>query len=175
MIRRPPRSTLFPYTTLFRSRGARHVVSPGDVGAGAGGPRHAGGERSAGPSHLCTRPRGGGVAADRSEGVRRDARDQPGPGDLVRRGGACVRASGPAGSAHAVRDGRLSHQGPAAALQRARHGAGGAGAGGAAAALGRRPRSVLVLTPFIPSPFGRGETESVRRSPSPQRGEGDRG
>src|SRR3712207_8950990 len=26
MIRRPPRSTLFPYTTLFRSRGAR---SPG--------------------------------------------------------------------------------------------------------------------------------------------------
>src|SRR3989449_2083244 len=25
MIRRPPRSTLFPYTTLFRSRGARAV------------------------------------------------------------------------------------------------------------------------------------------------------
>src|SRR5438876_6819665 len=24
MIRRPPRSTLFPYTTLFRSRRARH-------------------------------------------------------------------------------------------------------------------------------------------------------
>src|SRR2546430_12116333 len=24
MIRRPPRSTLFPYTTLFRSRGSRH-------------------------------------------------------------------------------------------------------------------------------------------------------
>src|SRR2546429_1493605 len=24
MIRRPPRSTLFPYTTLFRSRGAVH-------------------------------------------------------------------------------------------------------------------------------------------------------
>src|SRR3712207_7733382 len=24
MIRRPPRSTLFPYTTLFRSRGCRH-------------------------------------------------------------------------------------------------------------------------------------------------------
>src|SRR5437660_3903508 len=39
MIRRPPRSTLFPYTTLFRSRSAgRH--SPGDragrrAGAGA--------------------------------------------------------------------------------------------------------------------------------------------
>src|SRR3712207_7275557 len=25
MIRRPPRSTLFPYTTLFRSGGQRHV------------------------------------------------------------------------------------------------------------------------------------------------------
>src|SRR3712207_8467288 len=26
MIRRPPRSTLFPYTTLFRSRGSRQQV-----------------------------------------------------------------------------------------------------------------------------------------------------
>src|SRR5687768_18202174 len=29
MIRRPPRSTLFPYTTLFRSDGAAH---PGEFG-----------------------------------------------------------------------------------------------------------------------------------------------
>src|SRR5260370_21511588 len=28
MIRRPPRSTLFPYTTLFRSRVSEHIVSP---------------------------------------------------------------------------------------------------------------------------------------------------
>src|SRR5438309_8558135 len=28
MIRRPPRSTLFPYTTLFRSTGDPHVSSP---------------------------------------------------------------------------------------------------------------------------------------------------
>src|SRR3712207_7443581 len=27
MIRRPPRSTLFPYTTLFRSRHRRHVAA----------------------------------------------------------------------------------------------------------------------------------------------------
>src|SRR3712207_8075055 len=27
MIRRPPRSTLFPYTTLFRSRGERSVLA----------------------------------------------------------------------------------------------------------------------------------------------------
>src|SRR3712207_6846801 len=29
MIRRPPRSTLFPYTTLFRSSAARRVLRPG--------------------------------------------------------------------------------------------------------------------------------------------------
>src|SRR2546421_6942704 len=41
MIRRPPRSTLFPYTTLFRSRNAR----PGESRRGAAQarprPRHA--------------------------------------------------------------------------------------------------------------------------------------
>src|SRR3712207_8929603 len=36
MIRRPPRSTLFPYTTLFRSDGSdtvlfEHQVEPGDI------------------------------------------------------------------------------------------------------------------------------------------------
>src|SRR2546421_9734754 len=35
MIRRPPRSTLFPYTTLFRSRDAhRHVALSGQVDGG---------------------------------------------------------------------------------------------------------------------------------------------
>src|SRR3712207_8157984 len=33
MIRRPPRSTLFPYTTLFRSRVQRAVLHEEDVGA----------------------------------------------------------------------------------------------------------------------------------------------
>src|SRR2546430_13504696 len=44
MIRRPPRSTLFPYTTLFRSGRAargRRPVGVGD-GGGAGGSRGAG-------------------------------------------------------------------------------------------------------------------------------------
>src|SRR3712207_7630578 len=37
MIRRPPRSTLFPYTTLFRSRGgALDRRGPGDPAAGRG-------------------------------------------------------------------------------------------------------------------------------------------
>src|SRR3712207_8349259 len=57
MIRRPPRSTLFPYTTLFRS-GGRHVASlrAGPASGGARGP--------AGPA----------LAADRDAGVpwRRD-------------------------------------------------------------------------------------------------------
>src|SRR2546430_13637568 len=41
MIRRPPRSTLFPYTTLFRSRGALGLL--GILG------RHGGGVRQAHP------------------------------------------------------------------------------------------------------------------------------
>src|SRR2546422_10989465 len=36
MIRRPPRSTLFPYTTLFRSRDGRAPVTVGPT-EGAGG------------------------------------------------------------------------------------------------------------------------------------------
>src|SRR3712207_8274081 len=39
MIRRPPRSTLFPYTTLFRShhaRGDRAHLNTGALGGGAG-------------------------------------------------------------------------------------------------------------------------------------------
>src|SRR2546422_5452037 len=34
MIRRPPRSTLFPYTTLFRSRGVEQIgaIDPHDAG-----------------------------------------------------------------------------------------------------------------------------------------------
>src|SRR3712207_7509543 len=42
MIRRPPRSTLFPYTTLFRSTGGHfprpYALSPS--GDGFGGPQH---------------------------------------------------------------------------------------------------------------------------------------
>src|SRR3712207_8704949 len=34
MIRRPPRSTLFPYTTLFRSRAARGDPDVGELLAG---------------------------------------------------------------------------------------------------------------------------------------------
>src|SRR3712207_8196448 len=52
MIRRPPRSTLFPYTTLFRSDDLTGEHAP----MGALGQRHAGGG-------LLTVAAGGGVVA----------------------------------------------------------------------------------------------------------------
>src|SRR5260221_9394173 len=39
MIRRPPRSTLFPYTTLFRSRCAQHALGVGQRIPGGGRPK----------------------------------------------------------------------------------------------------------------------------------------
>src|SRR5690348_17494395 len=45
MIRRPPRSTLFPYTTLFRSH--RHPAVPGPGPAGAAAAGGGGGARAA--------------------------------------------------------------------------------------------------------------------------------
>src|SRR3989442_5384783 len=41
MIRRPPRSTLFPYTTLFRSRQSRRVLSRQSDGAASARNEHA--------------------------------------------------------------------------------------------------------------------------------------
>src|SRR3712207_6869632 len=42
MIRRPPRSTLFPYTTLFRSRAPRQAVSVDETRARTVGGRNRG-------------------------------------------------------------------------------------------------------------------------------------
>src|SRR5689334_24196237 len=57
MIRRPPRSTLFPYTTLFRSPARRHA----DLGAARDGSRlHARGPVDCGLGR-------GGSGQDRSE------------------------------------------------------------------------------------------------------------
>src|SRR3712207_7197605 len=49
MIRRPPRSTLFPYTTLFRSRAARPAVRNVPVGGPDG---HVGPARRAGAART---------------------------------------------------------------------------------------------------------------------------
>src|SRR3712207_7253094 len=64
MIRRPPRSTLFPYTTLFRSRGdrRRHRAGAREPPSG-GGPRvHRLRRRRRGPD-----PGGGARVPTRSE------------------------------------------------------------------------------------------------------------
>src|SRR2546430_7256025 len=67
MIRRPPRSTLFPYTTLFRSRGG-DTVQAGALAAA----------RRARVSHLAG-PRLGRCPSGRRCGCRRRRRgaDQP--------------------------------------------------------------------------------------------------
>src|SRR3712207_8430880 len=59
MIRRPPRSTLFPYTTLFRSRGGR--------GTGTSGPTRSGGCLLLGPFCLLLSV-GDGTVQQRLEG-----------------------------------------------------------------------------------------------------------
>src|SRR2546422_4013638 len=65
MIRRPPRSTLFPYTTLFRSRGRRRAAPGRDVAraarAGAAGARLGGDAPPPDPRRVPLR------CADRSE------------------------------------------------------------------------------------------------------------
>src|SRR2546427_8647493 len=61
MIRRPPRSTLFPYTTLFRSgaasatgRGRRHLTLqfPAVPGHARGGAGHRAGQRGRSEEHT---------------------------------------------------------------------------------------------------------------------------
>src|SRR2546429_5979620 len=47
MIRRPPRSTLFPYTTLFRSAWCDRTAAPASCGAGAATGPHSCGPRQA--------------------------------------------------------------------------------------------------------------------------------
>src|SRR3712207_8762248 len=54
MIRRPPRSTLFPYTTLFRSLGQPHDVRL--VNTGRSGARAADVRRDQLPVALAARP-----------------------------------------------------------------------------------------------------------------------
>src|SRR2546422_2948095 len=77
MIRRPPRSTLFPYTTLFRSLGrrARRGGLGEDRGAGAAlrappPPGRPGGRGEPDPRHHLHREGGGGDDAQDPRGDR---------------------------------------------------------------------------------------------------------
>src|SRR3989449_1749757 len=55
MIRRPPRSTLFPYTTLFRSQRGGDDVCGGAEGVPAPGPQHHHGGRDPRPGDRLDR------------------------------------------------------------------------------------------------------------------------
>src|SRR3712207_7347121 len=74
MIRRPPRSTLFPYTTLFRSQNERdqaedgHARDRADVGERERQHEHGAGEQQAAEREQHRlRGAGAGLDADRSE------------------------------------------------------------------------------------------------------------
>src|SRR3712207_7294539 len=65
MIRRPPRSTLFPYTTLSRSLPPRHGRHGRAAGARAGAGLSGGRLRRAGLTPPLARGAGGGLAPGR--------------------------------------------------------------------------------------------------------------
>src|SRR2546430_11770942 len=69
MIRRPPRSTLFPYTTLFRSRGGAAAVRRVPAGPRLSGCEDAGDGRARNPAQAARArcPRAGGHDLRRSE------------------------------------------------------------------------------------------------------------
>src|SRR2546426_6743833 len=73
MIRRPPRSTLFPYTTLFRSLARTSRGAPGAARAPCCGGRG----RGAGPEAA----RATELRVDKRYHVRREERTIPDPGD----------------------------------------------------------------------------------------------
>src|SRR3712207_7568030 len=66
MIRRPPRSTLFPYTTLFRSEARQGGGSRGVPARGGSEPERPGVERRLGRRTIRCRAPGGGAGV-RSE------------------------------------------------------------------------------------------------------------
>src|SRR3712207_7508339 len=62
MIRRPPRSTLFPYTTLFRSPRRRRVAGAAALAGRRPADRGGPGARGARALDLAPRPQGAGTA-----------------------------------------------------------------------------------------------------------------
>src|SRR3712207_2262837 len=138
MIRRPPRSTLFPYTTLFRSRLPRPVPRLGR-GERADGraPAAAGGPPPRGPGHGCTRRR----TVRGQRGVPPPVGRPPGEALRPRREAAPPPGRGPAEPALRDAD-RAGGPGPDDRGLRARAGLGRPGAPGAAGELGDDPRAV---------------------------------
>src|SRR2546428_11652616 len=143
MIRRPPRSTLFPYTTLFRSLSRAAVLADGEGGRAPG--THGGGRgdrqdgRRARPVSDVLGPRGvARVAARRPRAVPH----VPPRRDPLRRAGAglarATRGRRPAGARVRLVPHRPRPAPPAAT--------GAPGAGGRSAGARRPPASPCRLT-----------------------------
>src|SRR5438105_8697695 len=91
MIRRPPRSTLFPYTTLFRSRGTDREIA-GECGTRDGEARL--GRATGGDSHrLRVRLAHAAVRRDPVELHRMAGRAEPGVGRAGVEAGAAALAA----------------------------------------------------------------------------------
>src|SRR3989449_3379226 len=84
MIRRPPRSTLFPYTTLFRSRDRPRPAGGGgrSESAGGGGPALPRGASARSRDVAASPPGSGG---DAGASVRRDGRSEEHTSELQSR------------------------------------------------------------------------------------------
>src|SRR2546422_1110466 len=96
MIRRPPRSTLFPYTTLFRSRDP--PAAPRRTAHGAAAPHRQRDARGAHPDGGDRgRERAGGPARRSAvdAGVRVGQRRRPGDEGVARRGPECYWIGSP--------------------------------------------------------------------------------
>src|SRR3712207_5139851 len=96
MIRRPPRSTLFPYTTLFRSRRADDLA--------AGGHELGGEEVVAGQPVLAFQPAGAAAERQPTDAGRRDTPAGGGEAVLLRRA-VDLRPGGAAADARDATDG----------------------------------------------------------------------
>src|SRR3989454_6406185 len=121
MIRRPPRSTLFPYTTLFRSCGARRLECRGRVRP-SHGDRRLGSARTVAPrlEPLPARPRSASARSPRQSAGRHPhsagrVRLRP-AGVGASQGAPRLRGAARDGSCARARDGR-----PAAPPARRRH------------------------------------------------------
>src|SRR3989442_14815750 len=99
MIRRPPRSTLFPYTTLFRSpvrlvsvRASLHQGGPRGGGGGGARARRGASQRPGGGAHV---RRQGRVRRAPCEGAAPRAARDPGSGRVhaARQGGKSRRSA----------------------------------------------------------------------------------
>src|SRR3989475_13059188 len=159
MIRRPPRSTLFPYTTLFRSLSNAGKATPDARGAPGAGPR---GQRPA--SGRCADHRGG----QRPHG-RRDSNGPIPPGSLLPPERIRHRRAPVAGACggHRVPGGAISGRGLDGAPAPGARNLGRGRPGSPRVSLaGQRPRAQERDSPGRPPELG---SRRTRASPAPAR------